>query len=110
MDSQTSLLLAQVATEATAGGVTGFLIGYGVRQVAAIALKIVAIGTALLMIPLVWLSSMGILKVEFAALGNGNLESSSSLVSRNLFSQWESLQIHGDDIWEHSCHIRIFDR
>jgi uncharacterized membrane protein (Fun14 family) len=70
MDSQTSLLLAQVATEATAGGVTGFLIGYGVRQVAAIALKIMAVGTALLMVPLVWLSTMGVVKVDWEALGN----------------------------------------
>jgi uncharacterized membrane protein (Fun14 family) len=70
MDSQTSLLLATVATEATAGGVTGFLIGYGIRQIAAIALKIVAVGTALLLIPLVWLSSMGIVKADFEALMN----------------------------------------
>jgi uncharacterized membrane protein (Fun14 family) len=69
MDSQSSLLLAQVATEATAGGVTGFLVGYGIRQVAAIALKIVAAGVALLMIPLFWLSSMGVVKVDFVALG-----------------------------------------
>jgi uncharacterized membrane protein (Fun14 family) len=70
MNSETSLLLAQVATEATAGGVTGFLIGYGVRQVAAIALKIVAVGTALLLIPIAWLSSMGVVKVDFEALMN----------------------------------------
>jgi uncharacterized membrane protein (Fun14 family) len=68
MDSQTNLFLATVATELAAGGLTGFLVGYGVRQVAAIALKIVAIGTALLMIPIAWLSSTGVLKVDFQAL------------------------------------------
>jgi uncharacterized membrane protein (Fun14 family) len=70
MNSETSLLLATAATQATAGGVAGFLLGYGIRQVAAIALKILAVGAALLMIPLIWLSSLGVVTVDFETLGN----------------------------------------
>jgi uncharacterized membrane protein (Fun14 family) len=69
MDSQT-VALAQVLTEATAGGVTGFLIGFAIRQIAAIALKIISVATALLMLPLLWLSTMGVVKVDWEALGN----------------------------------------
>lgn len=50
MDSQTNLPLATVATEATAGSAMGFLIGYRVRQIAAIMLKVTAVAVTLLAI------------------------------------------------------------
>jgi uncharacterized membrane protein (Fun14 family) len=68
LDSQTSTLLATVLVQAGAGGVTGFMIGYGVRQVAGIMLKVSAAAFALLAIPLAGLMSIGVLKVDWQAL------------------------------------------
>lgn len=68
MDSQTSLLLATVTTEALAGGVPGFLLGYGLRKVASILLKVTAIGFTLVALFLTGLASQGIVKIDWQAL------------------------------------------
>ena len=68
MDQSSNLFLATVLTEATAGGVFGFLFAYGLRKVAGLLLKVLAIGVTLLIIPIGFLAHAGVLKVDFPAL------------------------------------------
>jgi uncharacterized membrane protein (Fun14 family) len=65
---QTNIVLATLLTEATAGGTTGFLVGYGLRKIVGIMLKVAAVAVALFTIPLAALAVLGIVQVDFAAL------------------------------------------
>ena len=58
-----TLLLTQVGF----GGTLGFLLGYGLKKVAAIVLKIFALVTGLFMLALTWLASIGVITVNFNA-------------------------------------------
>ena len=68
MDSNglATLLLSQVGF----GGTLGFLLGYGLKKVAAIILKIVALISGLFMLGLTWLASIGVITLNFNALAN----------------------------------------
>ncbi len=48
----------------------GFLLGYGLKKVAAIVLKIVALISGLFMLGLTWLASIGVITVNFNAFAN----------------------------------------
>ena len=50
------------------GGGTGFVVGYGLRKIASVAVKVVAVVVTLLTLPLVALQYMGIIKVNYDAL------------------------------------------
>ena len=54
-------------TEISAGGTTGFLVGYGLRKIASIVLKVTAVAVALITIPLMALAALGVAQVDFAA-------------------------------------------
>ena len=48
----------------------GFLLGYGLKKVAAIVLKIIALISGLFMLGLTWLASIGVITVNFNAFAN----------------------------------------
>lgn len=48
----------------------GFLLGYGLKKVAAIVLKIVALISGLFMLGLTWLATIGVITVNFNAFAN----------------------------------------
>jgi uncharacterized membrane protein (Fun14 family) len=52
----------------SAGGTIGFLVGYGLRKIVGIMLKVAAVAVALFTIPLAALAALGIVQVDFAAL------------------------------------------
>ena len=59
-----------MATQIGLGGTIGFLLGYGLKKVAAILLKIMALVSALFMLGLTWLASIGVITVNFNAFTN----------------------------------------
>jgi uncharacterized membrane protein (Fun14 family) len=61
-----TLLLSQVGF----GGTLGFLLGYGLKKVAAIVLKIVALISGLFMLGLTWLAWIGVITINFNAFTN----------------------------------------
>ncbi|MGA3108974.1 MAG: FUN14 domain-containing protein [Candidatus Bathyarchaeia archaeon] len=61
-----TLLVSQVGF----GGTLGFLLGYGLKKVAAIVLKIVALISGLFMLGLTWLASIGVITVNFNSFAN----------------------------------------
>ncbi len=61
-----TLLVSQVGF----GGTLGFLLGYGLKKVAAIVLKIVALISGLFMLGLTWLASIGVITVNFNVFAN----------------------------------------
>lgn len=61
-----TLLVSQVGF----GGTLGFLLGYGLKKVAAIVLKIVALISGLFMLGLTWLATIGVITVNFNAFAN----------------------------------------
>ena len=63
-----NLVLATLMTEVTAGGTIGFLVGYGLRKIVGIMVKVTAVAVALFTIPLIALASVGVVQVDFAAL------------------------------------------
>ncbi len=63
MDSSSWATL--VATQIGFGGTFGFLLGYGLKKVATILLKIAALIAGLFMLGLTWLASIGIISVNF---------------------------------------------
>jgi uncharacterized membrane protein (Fun14 family) len=63
----TSTWATLLATQIGFGGTFGFLLGYGLKKVAAIILKIVALIAGLFMLCLTWLASIGIVTVNFNA-------------------------------------------
>lgn len=52
------------------GGTLGFLLGYGIKKVATIMLKVVALVSGLFMLGLTWLASIGVITVNFNAFSN----------------------------------------
>jgi len=48
----------------------GFLLGYGLKKVAALIFKIVALISGLFMLGLTWLASIGVITVNFNAFAN----------------------------------------
>jgi uncharacterized membrane protein (Fun14 family) len=56
-----------VATQIGFGGTLGFLLGYGIKKVATILLKIAALIAGLFMLGLTWLASIGIISFNFGA-------------------------------------------
>lgn len=48
----------------------GFLLGYGLKKVAAFILKILALVTGLFMLALTWLASIGVITVNFNAFNS----------------------------------------
>ena len=62
------LVLATLTMEVTAGGTGGFLVGYGLRKIVGIMVKVTAVAVALFTIPLIALASVGVVQVDFATL------------------------------------------
>ena len=63
----TNGLATLLATQIGFGGTLGFLLGYGLKKVATIILKILALVSGLFMLGLTWLASVGIVSVNFDA-------------------------------------------
>ena len=63
----TSGLAALIATQIGFGGTLGFLLGFGLKKVAAVVLKILALVTGVFALGLAWLASIGIISVNFNA-------------------------------------------
>jgi uncharacterized membrane protein (Fun14 family) len=58
-------LASLIATQIGFGGAFGFLLGYGLKKVAGIVLKILALVAGLFMVALTWLASIGIISINF---------------------------------------------
>jgi uncharacterized membrane protein (Fun14 family) len=56
-----------LATQIGFGGTFGFLLGYGLKKVATILLKIAALVAGLFMLGLTWLASTGVISINFNA-------------------------------------------
>ena len=56
-----------IATQIGFGGTLGFLLGYGLKKVATIVLKILALVAGLFTLGLTWLASTGVITVNFNA-------------------------------------------
>ena len=54
-----------LTTQIGFGGTLGFLLGYGLKKVAAILLKIAALIAGLFMLALTWLASIGVITINF---------------------------------------------
>ncbi|MGA2783903.1 MAG: FUN14 domain-containing protein [Candidatus Bathyarchaeia archaeon] len=65
MDNGT--LATLIATQIGLGGTLGFLLGYGLKKVATVLLKIMALVSALFMLGVTWLASTGIITVNLNA-------------------------------------------
>jgi uncharacterized membrane protein (Fun14 family) len=52
------------------GGTLGFLLGYGLKKVATVVLKILALISGLFMLGLTWLASIGVITVNFNAFSS----------------------------------------
>jgi uncharacterized membrane protein (Fun14 family) len=63
----TSSWATLVATQIGFGGTFGFLLGYGLKKVATILLKIAALVAGLFMLGLTWLASIGVVTLNFNA-------------------------------------------
>jgi len=61
-----TLLVSQVGF----GGTLGFLLGYGLKKVAAIIFKILALVSGVFMLFLTWLASIGVITINFNAFAN----------------------------------------
>ena len=61
-----TLLVSQVGF----GGTLGFLLGYGLKKVAALVFKIIALVSGLFMLFLTWLASIGIISVNLNAFSS----------------------------------------
>jgi uncharacterized membrane protein (Fun14 family) len=61
-----TLLVSQVGF----GGTLGFLLGYGLKKVASLVFKIVALVSGLFMLFLTWLASIGVISVNFNVFAN----------------------------------------
>ena len=66
----TSGLVNLILTQVGFGGTLGFLLGYGLKKVAAIVLKIAALISGLFMLGLTWLASIGVITVNFNAFSS----------------------------------------
>jgi uncharacterized membrane protein (Fun14 family) len=61
-----TLLVSQVGF----GGTLGFLLGYGLKKVATLVFKLVALVSGLFMLGLTWLASIGVITINFNAFAN----------------------------------------
>jgi len=61
-----TLLVSQVGF----GGTLGFLLGYGLKKVATLVFKLVALVSGLFMLGLTWLASIGVISLNFHAFTN----------------------------------------
>ena len=66
----TGSLVTVLATQIGLGGTLGFLLGYGLKKIAAILLKILALVAALFTLGLTWLASIGAVTVNFNAFSS----------------------------------------
>ena len=60
-------LVTALATQIGLGGTLGFLLGYGLKKIAAVLLKILALVAALFALGLTWLASIGVITVNLNA-------------------------------------------
>ncbi len=63
-------LATLLVTQIGFGGTLGFLLGYGLKKIAAIILKVMALVSGLFMLGLTWLASVGVITVNFNAFTN----------------------------------------
>ena len=63
----TGNLATLLATQIGLGGTLGFLLGYGLKKIATILLKILALVAALFALGLTWLASIGAVTVNYNA-------------------------------------------
>ena len=70
-----------IATQIGFGGTLGFLLGYGLKKVAAIVLKILALVAGMFMLGLTWLASMGVITVNFNAFTSSVENSFAGIIS-----------------------------
>jgi len=63
-------LAGLIATQIGFGGTLGFLLGYGLKKVATIVLKAVALVSAIFMLFLAWLASVGVVSISFGAFSD----------------------------------------
>ena len=73
-----------LATQIGFGGTFGFLLGYGLKKVATLLLKICALVAGLFMLALTWLASIGVVTINLGAftltMENGMAGAFSALV------------------------------
>jgi uncharacterized membrane protein (Fun14 family) len=63
-------LVSLFVTQVGLGGTLGFLLGYGLKKIAAIILKVAALISGLFMLGLTWLASIGVISVNFNAFSS----------------------------------------
>jgi uncharacterized membrane protein (Fun14 family) len=84
-----SNLATLLATQIGFGGTVGFLLGYGLKKIAAVLLKIMALISALFMLGLTWLATIGVITVNFNAftstIGNSFTGAMAALISSFVF-------------------------
>ncbi len=75
INSVATLLVSQAGF----GGTLGFLLGFGLKKVAAVVFKIMALITGVFMLGLTWLASIGVITLNYGAFTNaaGNTFASS---------------------------------
>lgn len=82
-------LATLLVTQIGFGGTLGFLLGYGLKKVATIILKIIALVSGLFMLGLTWLASIGVITINFKAfettVGNSFAGMAAALVSSLTF-------------------------
>ena len=66
----TSGLVTLLASQIGFGGTLGFLLGYGIKKVATLVFKIVALVSGVFMLFLTWLASIGVITVNYNAFAN----------------------------------------
>lgn len=85
----TNGLATILMTQIGFGGTLGFLLGYGLKKVATIILKILALISGLFMLALTWLASIGVISINFnafsSAVGSGFAGVLAGLVSSLAF-------------------------
>ena len=85
----TSGLATLFVTQIGFGGTLGFLLGYGLKKVATVVLKILALISGLFMLGLTWLASIGVITVNFnafsSAVGSGFAGAMAGLVGSLAF-------------------------
>ena len=85
-----SSLATLIATQVGFGGTLGFLLGYGIKKIAAVLLKIVALVSAVFMLGLTWLASIGVITVNFntftSQVSNSFTGAMAALVSSLVFA------------------------
>lgn len=86
----TNGLATLIMTQIGFGGTLGFLLGYGLKKVATVILKILALVSGLFMLGLTWLASIGVISVNFNAfsadVGNGFAGAMTGLISSLAFA------------------------